>query len=143
METPNSIRRYEIKEKILHGHGHEDVKNYDLMVAIMVYLGKNKTRHRLLRLLHLIFLDKMKAAKKSKVLKDEYNLVLTPDMERELTEMGSLAEGIAERAKAEGKESAILATIRNLMETLNLTAQQAMDAMKIPVAEQARYAALL
>ena len=43
----------------------------------------------------------------------------------------------------EGKESAILATIRNLMETLNLTAQQAMDAMKIPVAEQARYAALL
>lgn len=64
-------------------------------------------------------------------------------MERELTEMGSLAEGIAERAKAEGKESAILATIRNLMETLNLTAQQAMDAMKIPVAEQARYAALL
>ena len=139
----NSIRRYEIKEKILHGHGHEDVKNYDLMVAIMVYLGKKKTRHRLLRLLHLIFLDKMKAAKKSKVLKDEYNLVLTPDMERELTEMGSLAEGIAERAKAEGKESAILATIRNLMETLNLTAQQAMDAMKIPVAEQARYAALL
>ena len=91
----------------------------------------------------LIFLDKMKAAEKSKVLKDEYNLVLTPDMEKKLTEMGSLAEGIAERAKAEGKESAILATIRNLMETLNLTAQQAMDAMKIPVAEQARYAALL
>ena len=80
----NSIRRYEIKEKILHGHGHEDVKNYDLMVAIMVYLGKKRTRHRLLRLLHLIFLDKMKAAEKSKILKDEYDLVLTPDMEKEL-----------------------------------------------------------
>ena len=47
------------------------------------------------------------------------------------------------KGRAEGKESAILATIRNLMETLNMTAQQAMDAMKIPVAEQARYAALL
>ena len=45
--------------------------------------------------------------------------------------------------RAEGEEFAILASIRNLMETLNLTAQQAMDALKIPVAEQAKYAALL
>ena len=137
----NSIRRYEIKEKILHGHGHEDVKNYDLMVAIMVYLGKAKTRHRLLRLLHLIFLDKMKAEEKSKVLKDEYDLVLTPDMERELTEMGSLAEGIAERARQEEKDLTIVNSIRNLMETLHLTAEQAMNALKIPATEQGRYAA--
>ena len=143
----NSIRRYEIKEKILHGHGHEDARNYDLMVVIMVYLGKQKTRHRLLRLLHLIFLDKMKAAEKAKKLKDEYDLILTPDMEKELTEMGSLAEGIAERARNEGevkgKESAILTAIRNLMETAGWSAQQTMDAMKIPIDEQKRYAALL
>ena len=115
------------------------MKNYDLMVAIMVYLGKQKTRHRLLRLLHLIFLDKLKAAEKTKKLKEEYGLELTPDMEKELTEMGSLAEGIAERARMEE----ILKSIRNLMETLNLTAQQAMDALKIPVEEQAKYAAML
>ena len=139
----NSIRRYEIKEKILHGHGHEDVKNYDLMVVIMVYLGKAKTRHRLLRLLHLIFLDKMKAEEKSKVLKDEYDLVLTPDMEKELTEMGSLAEGIAERARNEGIDLTIVKSIRNLMKNMKLSAQQAMDVLEIPVAEQARYAALL
>ena len=48
-----------------------------------------------------------------------------------------------DEARAEGKESAILASIRNLMETLNFTAQQAMDALKIPVTEQAKYAALL
>ena len=143
----NSIRRYEIKEKILHGHGHEAVKNYDLMVAIMVYLGKQKTRHRLLRLLHLIFLDKMKAAEKTKILKNKYDLVLTPDMEKELTEMGSLAEGIAERARLDGeikgKESAILVSIRNLMKTMNITAQQAMDALMIPVEEQSKYATLV
>ena len=98
----NSIRRYEIKEKILHGHGHEDVKNYDLMVAIMVYLGKKTTKHRLLRLLHLIFLDKLKAAEKKTILKQDYDLVLTPVMEEELTKMGSLALGIADRAKNEG-----------------------------------------
>ena len=143
----NSIRRYEIKEKILHGHGHEDVKNYDLMVAIMVYLGKTKTRHRFLRLLHLIFLDKMKTEEKSKVLRDEYNLVLTPDMEKELKAMGSLAEGIAERARMDGeikgKESERISSIHNLMKNMKLSAQQAMDVLEIPVADRGRYAALI
>ena len=85
----------------------------------------------------------MEAEEKSKVLKDEYGLVLTPDMERELTEMGSWAEGIAERARVEEKDLTIVTTIRNLMETLHLTAKQAMDTMKIPVTEQGRYAALI
>ena len=39
----------------------------------------------------------------------------------------------------EGKETERLNTIRNLMATLNLTAQQAMDAMKIPISEQKKY----
>ncbi len=94
----NSIRRYEIREKLLHGHGHEDVKNYDLLVAVMVYLGNKATRHRLLRLLHLIFLDRLKADEKKNILRQEYDMVLTPVMEKEMAKMGSLAEGIAERA---------------------------------------------
>ena len=115
------------------------------MVAIMVYLGNNATKHRLLRLLHLIFLDKLKAADKAKVLKRDYDLVLTPVMEGELIKMGSLAEGIAERArvegKAEGKEMTIVTSIRNLMKTMNLSAKQAMDALMIPASEQKKYAA--
>ena len=107
----------------------------------MVYLGKQKTQHRLLRLLHLIFLDKLKAAEKAKKLKDEYNLVLTPDMEKELTEMGSLAEGIAERTRQEEKNLTIVNSIRNLMKTLHLTAEQAMNALKNPTTEQGRYIA--
>ena len=119
----NSIRRYEIKEKILHGHGREDVKNYDLMVAIMVYLGNKATKHRLLKLLHLIFLDKLKAAEKKTILKRDYDLVLTPVMEEELTKMGSLALGIAERAKTEGRregENGIMEAIRMLKDNLPL-----------------------
>ena len=36
-------------------------------------------------------------------MKRDYDLVLTPVMEEELTKMGSLALGIAERAKIEGE----------------------------------------
>ena len=51
-------------------------------------------------------------------------------------------EGYAE-GEAKGKESTLLASIRNLMETANWTAQQAMDALKIPADEQEKYAALI
>ena len=44
-------------------------------------------------------------------------------------------------ARAEGQEQERISSIRNLMETLHLTAPQAMDALKIPPTEQGRYAA--
>ncbi|WP_029545083.1 Rpn family recombination-promoting nuclease/putative transposase [Selenomonas sp. AB3002] len=44
---------------------------------------------------------------------------------------------------AEGQDSERLNSIRNLMESLHWTAQQAMDALKIPASEQSKYAAQL
>lgn len=58
----------------------------------------------------------------------------------------SLAEGLAEgRAEGhtEGIVQATLSSIRNLMETMHLTVQQAMDALKIPASEQEKYASQL
>ena len=40
----------------------------------------------------------------------------------------------------EGQDSERLNSIRNLMESLHLTAQQAMDALKIPAKDQPKYA---
>ncbi len=45
--------------------------------------------------------------------------------------------------RVEGIDFALITTIRNLMETMNLTAQQAMEAMKIPASDQKKYAALV
>lgn len=58
----------------------------------------------------------------------------------------ALAEGRAEgRAEGhtEGIVQATLSSIRNLMETMHLTVQQAMDALKIPASEQEKYASQL
>ncbi len=51
-------------------------------------------------------------------------------------------EGRIEGRK-EGIDFALVTTIRNLMETMNLTAQQAMEAMKIPASDRKKYAALV
>ena len=53
-----------------------------------------------------------------------------------------LAKGL-DKGRKQGLKQATLNSIRNLMETLHLTMQQAMDALKIPATEQEKYAAEL
>ena len=52
------------------------------------------------------------------------------------------AEGRVE-GRVEGIEQERIKNIQNLMESMKLTAQQAMDALMIPVSEQPKYAAIL
>ena len=47
------------------------------------------------------------------------------------------------KGRNEGIELTIIASIRNLMETVGWTAQQAMDALKVPADEREKYAAQL
>lgn len=57
------------------------------------------------------------------------------------------AKDILNQGRAEGHTEGIvqatLSSIRNLMETMHLTVQQAMDALKIPASEQEKYASQL
>lgn len=53
-----------------------------------------------------------------------------------------IKQGI-EQGKRAGIESAMLASIKSLMERLSFTAQQAMDALGIPESERGRYVELL
>lgn len=46
-------------------------------------------------------------------------------------------------AKEEGREETLLISIKNLMQMLKMTAEQAMDALQIPVDEQEKYARML
>ena len=127
MHTPknaaNSIQRYQITEKRLYGKKSEDKKNYDLIVAIMVNLGKVPSKQRLLKFLRLIFLDERKAAEKKKILQDEYDLTLTKNMEGAWVKMDSLAAGIEERGILKGEkrgEDRLMAALRMLKKNLPL-----------------------
>ena len=62
-------------------------------------------------------------------------------------DMCELLDRVEERGKALGRQEGVDVTrvesIRNLMKTLKLTAQQAMDALLIPVDDQDKYLAKL
>lgn len=53
--------------------------------------------------------------------------------------MCNLSKGVEERGIAIGVETTTLNAIRNLMETLKLTAEQAMEALKVPETEKIKY----
>ena len=135
----NSIQEYFLTEKILHGTFHDELQNYDLLKIIILNLGTKKTSHKLLDLLHLLFMDLRLSDEKEKVLHDEYDITLTCDMRKELTQMGGLiepllkiaAEQAAEKAATETEKKTLLGSIRNAMESWGLTAQDAMKGLKI------------
>ena len=59
-----------------------------------------------------------------------------------IREMEIREEGRAE-GREEGMENTRVESIRNIMDTLKMTAQQAMEALKIPSADQSKYLAKL
>ena len=147
----DSIQEYKLTEKIIHGTFRDKLENYDLIKIIVLNLGKKGTSHKLLNLLYLLFMESKKTEEKEKILREEYEIELTRDMREEIVEMGGLmeplleiaAEEAAEKAATETKKNTLVENIRNLMETLNLTAKQAMDALKIPADEQKEYMSLI
>ena len=154
-ERSNLIQRFKLTEELLHGCFHENVKNYDLMTIILLYLGEGEMSHDLLKMLHLIFLDLLKTEQKEAILLDDYGIKLTRDMREEMERMGGLMQPAVDmavkkivnetvkKAVAEKEEKDMLTSIRNLMDSMKWSAQQAMDALKIPESEQPKYAALI
>ena len=138
----------EIEKKYIEG---EPILNVD-----KIPLGEKNTTHELLNLLHLIFMDLKSSGEKEKILRDVYDLEITRNMRKEMAEMGGLIEPLLNIGIKRGVEKAIneakakataeaykeseknisLMNIRNLMKNLNLTLQQAMDALGIPADKQ-------
>ena len=72
-------------------------------------------------------------------MQDDYDIQMTQTMEQEVSVMCNLSKGVRELGRADG----ILFSIKNLMETMDLTIEQAMAALKVPEAEKKKYMDLL
>ena len=75
-----------------------------------------------------------------KLMKDEIAEAIAEAVEEERVK--TLAEG-QEKGMEKGMDNALLSSIINLMDTMKWTAEQAMDAIKIPLADRGKYMARL
>lgn len=137
----NTITQYYIAEKSLVGHVTEKVENYDLMSAVIICLGKpdSENYHGVLKLLNVLLSSETTPKEKERILHDDFDIEMTQNLEREVSLMCNLSQGIVKSTT----ERNTLDSIRNLMETLNLTTEEAMVALKIPEAERPKYFAML
>ena len=118
-------------------------------------------------MLEVLFTGRYAAKEVIQILEDEYEFAHAHAMERTVSEMCNLSQGIfeegmekgmaqgiergIEKGIAQGMEKGIergtnrerLQNIRSLMETTGWPAEQVMTAMKIPAADQPKYLKLL
>ena len=137
--------RYRLMEEHLVGEAKEPVRNYDLLSIIMLCLGgpNGANYDGVIRMLDVLLSNETSEAEKRKILQDDYDIQMTQTMEQEVSVMCNLSKGVREKGVAEGMTNGILFSIKNLMETLGMTIEQAMAALKIPEAEKKKYMDLL
>ena len=156
-ENRNSIAEYGFTQQKVLGRVDEDVENYDKMKAIIISLNDEGTdnRNELIRLLSTLLSTTESVETRKQILKDEFRIPMTKQIDEEVLEMCNLGMAIEmkgvergmakglEKGIAQGMEKGILSSIEKLMKTMKLTVQQAMDALEVPESEQPHYAALI
>ena len=137
----NTINRYFIQEENLVGDVVEAKENYDLFTAVIICLGHSGDDKYagILKLLDVLLSSETEPEEKKKILQDDFHIKMTKTLESEVQTMCNLSKGVEEK----GIEIGTLRAIQNLMETLKLTAEQAMAALKVPDSEQEKYAGML
>lgn len=157
----NTITRYHLAEEQLVGEAREPVQNYDLLSIILLCLGgpESENYKGILRMLDVLLSSEIKEGQKRKILQEDYQIPMTKTIDREVSMMCNLSKGVEERGlakgmerglaqgiergRAEGRTDGILSSLHSLMETLGLSAEQAMAALKIPEGERQKYLDLM
>ena len=136
----NTINQYSIQEENLIGEFGENVEYYDLLTGIIICLGDVEDEMTgILKLLEVLLSSERSPKEKREILQEEFNIKMTQELEREVSEMCNLSEGIEQKGIAKG----ITASIRNLMESMGWSIEQAMDALQIPTEERNGYLNML
>ena len=145
----HTITSYALAENNFVGQVKEEQKNYDLLSVFMICLGNPEAEIGcgILKLLSVLFSSELKAEEKKKVLEEEFHIQMSQAFEEEVSNMCNLSEGVEQKGIQigiqKGIQQALTESIKNLMDTMNMTAKEAMDALKIKEEDRSHYAELL
>lgn len=137
-----SITSYSLAEKNLLGECKSDLAAYDKMNVTLICLGNKTAEKNVISLLDTVLGD-MGLKEKRKKLEDDFSIKTTESLQRRLSDMCNYSVGVFNDGHEKGRELAMLDSVKNLMASLNMTAGQAMDALKVPLEEREKYLALL
>lgn len=160
----NSINSYVLTEVNQVGQVKERPDYYDLLTAVVICLGDEEQQRSegaeadILRLLQVLLSDRMPVEEKQKILEKEFGIAMWQELESEVAEMCNLSDGVWERGLREGRKEGrkegrqkakkeeqqkMVTAIKNLMEVLKVSAEQAMEYLKLPQEDRLIYKTML
>ena len=101
-----NISSYQLTEKHLIGYTQAERSHYDLINIVWVCLGSknHKQLKGILRLLNMLLLDNISSQEKQELLSKEFNVTMTPHLEKGVAAMCNLSEGIERRGERRGEK---------------------------------------
>ena len=129
----------------LVGSVSEPAGNYDLLEVIMICLGgaEKAAKGSVLRMLDVLLSEEQSEKQKRDILENEYNVIMTEELERKVAEVSSLSDYYEMRGIEKGREKSLSDTIKNLITNMGWNIEQAMNAIGIPESEKGKYRTLL
>lgn len=131
-KTEYSITSYHMKEKNIVGSVEAERQHYDLLNVVMICLGKKKYTELtgLLRLLNMMMVDNyLTKQQKRQILTDEFDVEITPELEKGVAKMCNLSESIEKN----GWDKANEASARRMIAAGKFTAEEISQYVDVPV----------
>ena len=153
MYKQNTINVYSVKEDSLIGGYVEPVSNYDLLTVVVIYTAKDfmNLQDDVIKMLSVLLSRNLDAQERMNILEKDFNIAMTEEVKQEVDEMCNLSKGIREEGEAIGivKGEAIgelkerLKNVNALMDSLKVSALDAMEILKFSPEEQQKLLPLL
>ena len=141
----NSINIYSVKEDSLIGEHVEPVNNYDLLTVGMIYTAKDfmDLQDDVIKMLSVLLSRNLDAQERMNILEKDFNIAMTEEVKQEVDEMCNLSKGIREEGEAIGELKERLKNVNALMDSLKVSALDAMEILKFSPEEQQKLLPLL
>ena len=104
---------------------------------------EDEDKQGLLRMFGVLLTSTKSVGEKREILKSDFDIEMTDEMNEEVSIMCNLSQGILEKGLKQGREEGITDSLRNIMKSLKMTAEQAMEVLNIPQNEQGKYKTML
>ena len=134
-----------MKEDSLIGGYVEPVNNYDLLTVVMIYTAKDfmNLQDDVIKMLSVLLSRNLDAQERMNILEDSFGIAMTEEVKQEVDEMCNLSKGIREEGEAIGELKERLKNVNALMDSLKVSALDAMEILKFSPEEQQKLLPLL
>ncbi len=130
-----------MKEDSFIGEHVEPVKNYDLLTVVMIYTADDfmDLQNDVIKMLSVLLSRNLNAQERMNILEKNFNIAMTEKVKQEVDHMCNLSKGIRE----EGELKERLKNVKALMDSLKVSALDAMEILKFSPEEQQKLLPLL